>query len=145
MTSARNADALALPARELSGIGVIEPLRQSDEVHEPLYLGAALLGAADAVHNERRADDGADAPARIERGIGVLEHRLHATCQERALKPPIGRPSKKISPAEGGSRPSSIRASVDLAQPDFADDAQDLAAPYRQGDAYGQRLRKAQP
>jgi hypothetical protein len=46
---ARNGDALALPARELSGIGVIEPLRQSDEVHEPLDLGAALLGAADAV------------------------------------------------------------------------------------------------
>ena len=70
-----------------------------------------------------------DRLARIERGVGVLEDRLDAArASRRGRIAAIGSPSSRISPRVGGSRPSSMRASVVLPQPISPTMAEHLAA-----------------
>src|SRR5581483_5742759 len=72
---ARDADALALPARELVRVARREALVEADEVEQ---LGDALarVGPRAAEVPERLRDDRADGEARIERGVRVLEDHL---------------------------------------------------------------------
>src|SRR5205085_4403315 len=75
---ARNADALALPARELVRIAPRVVRREADEPEQLLDPLAELLRSRDEpVELQWLAEDLPHGHARIERGIGVLEHDLH--------------------------------------------------------------------
>ena len=79
-----DADALALAAGEFVRIAAHVLDRESDETQkfgDP--LAAAGAAAADAVHDQRLADDILDAHARVERGEGVLEDRLRLSAVVR--------------------------------------------------------------
>ena len=78
---AGDADALALPARELVRVALGVLGVEADRLEQ---LGDALLAlglGADVVDLERLADDVADAHARVERGVRVLEDDLHVAAQ----------------------------------------------------------------
>ena len=77
---ARDADALALAARELVRVAVVVLGREADDVHQLLH---APLGVAArlAVDHERVGDDRAHALARVERGVRILEDHLHLAPQ----------------------------------------------------------------
>ncbi len=77
-----DADALALAAGEFMWIAVGMLRLQADELQEFGDAPAALRAAGEAVGVQRLADDAADAQARVEAGVGVLEDHLHA--------PPVG-------------------------------------------------------
>ena len=61
--------------------------------------------------------------ARIERGVGVLEHHLHALAvrahRRRCRECVMSSPSRRIVPAVGSIRRSSSLPTVDLPQPDL--------------------------
>ena len=138
-TSARDADALALPAGEFMwqpshDQGRIEPDRAQHLVDEPL----ALLRILDARDHQRLGDDVADPAARIERCNRVLEDQLHAPAHQpqgvalhrRQIvtveqNPPRGRP------AQLQHRPAKRRFSA----AGFADQTQRLATGDLQGHA----------
>ncbi len=73
----RDGNALALAARQLARIVVVEPPRQADALHHLLDPRPPLRRLRVALGAQRQRDDRADRLARIERRIGVLEHRLH--------------------------------------------------------------------
>src|SRR5262249_14255533 len=73
----RHPDPLALAARELGWKPVVVLRVEADELHELLHPALAIRPPGDAVNRERVADDRADAPAWIERAVGVLEDHLH--------------------------------------------------------------------
>src|SRR6185503_7214507 len=73
---AGDGDALALPAGELVGEEVRRAAGEPDQIEQ---LEDALLHLPRRellVGDQRFGDDGADAHARVERGVGVLEHGL---------------------------------------------------------------------
>ena len=72
---AGDGDALALAAREFMRIAVSIARLESDRVQRG--RDRVRLVAGDAERPQRFGDDVEDVLARIERGIGVLEHRLH--------------------------------------------------------------------
>ena len=74
---AGDADPLSLAARELRREAVVVLGVQADELHQLLHLAPPLLAVRDAVDGERVADDRADAAARVQRAVGVLEDHLH--------------------------------------------------------------------
>src|SRR3954470_14521853 len=79
---ARDADALALTARELVWEAVVVLGVEADEVHELLDLLLALaVVALDVVDDERLADDRADGLARVQGRVRVLENHLHVAPQ----------------------------------------------------------------
>src|SRR5205085_8818083 len=81
---ARDADALALPARELVRIAARVMRREADEPQQLLDARPQLLRSRDeAVEPQRLTENLAHGHARIERGIGVLEDDLHGA-PERA-------------------------------------------------------------
>ena len=75
---AGDADALTLTAGELVGVAVVVLGVETHDLEELLHARQDLLLRHDVVHRQRRADDGADGVARVERGVGVLEDHLHA-------------------------------------------------------------------
>ena len=107
---------------------------------------------------ERRLEDLAHRLARIERSERVLEHHLHPAMQRAAVRGAascvdVAARRRRMLPAVGGSRPTIMRASVDLPQPDSptmpsvrprgpsSDDAVDRAQhrPRRAGTGAGRR------
>ena len=82
-----DADALALAAGELGREAVVVLGVEADELHQLLHLALALVAVGDAVDGERVADDRADATARVQRAVRVLEHHLHLAAQRAQLGP----------------------------------------------------------
>ncbi|MNT31227.1 hypothetical protein D3C72_1670550 [compost metagenome] len=78
---ARDADALALPARELMRIAVQRGQRQADLGDGLLHLGGDLARIALLVHEKRLGQRLAHRAARVERRVGILEHDLDAPSQ----------------------------------------------------------------
>src|SRR5437762_2145076 len=70
-------DALALPSAELGRVA--RELRgiQADQVEELRDTRAPLRSRSDLVDDQRLFDDRADAHARVERRVGILENDLH--------------------------------------------------------------------
>ena len=121
---ARDRDALALAAGELvrifRAVGRIEADQLQQLADLPRDLGGALRDAEGA---DRLGDDVERAPARIEAGVGVLEHHLDAAAQRGAGRAScfgllIDTPSMMTSPVVGGISPTTILATVDLPEPD---------------------------
>src|SRR4029079_14480760 len=76
-----HADALALAARELVGEAVVVLGREAHGLEQLLDLRLAFLAVADAVDLERVAHDRANALARVQARVGVLEDHLHLAAQ----------------------------------------------------------------
>src|SRR2546428_455984 len=70
---AGNADALALAAAELVRIPIVHFGAQADPLEQLDDHAFALLAAREAMDVDPLADDGADAHARVERAVRVLE------------------------------------------------------------------------
>ena len=66
---ARDADALALAAREVAREAVVVLGIEPDQLHQLLHAPGRSAPRREAVDLERIADDRADAPARIERAV----------------------------------------------------------------------------
>src|SRR6185503_12599981 len=85
---ARDADALALAAREAVGVAPQVAHVETDQAHHLLHAREALVLVADTVDHQRLADDVAYGHARVERAEGILEHELHlAPIAEQVLAP----------------------------------------------------------
>ena len=82
---ARDADPLTLAARELVREPVVVLRVQTDDLEQLLDAPLALRRRADAVELERLADDEADALARVERRVRVLEDHHHVPPQRAHL------------------------------------------------------------
>ncbi len=83
---ARDPDALALAAGERMRITAERIRRQTHELHQRHDLVARILGSpCEAMHDERLRHDVEHAHARIEAGIGVLEHELHVAAHAAQL------------------------------------------------------------
>src|SRR3977135_3354445 len=54
---------------------------QPDDLEEPVDGGLALLGRADAVHDEALRDDLADRHPWVQRAVWVLEDDLHVAAE----------------------------------------------------------------
>src|ERR1051326_6605127 len=73
----RDADALALPAREFVRVTTVI-LRPQTDAREQLLDATTPLGSArDVVDGEAFTDDLADTHARVERRVGILKDNLH--------------------------------------------------------------------
>ena len=84
---ARDADALALPAREFVRRSVETGERQADAIEESAHpaFGVGRI-ARDAMKEERLDQDTPDRVARVERRHRVLENHLHATPERPHLR-----------------------------------------------------------
>ena len=84
-------DALPLTARELVREPVVVLRVQPDHLEELLHPALALRLGADVVDDERLGDDEADALARIEGRVRILEDHLSPrAARERSSLPPRG-------------------------------------------------------
>ncbi len=63
--------------RELAHVGTVQAHRRQQRSH----AFGCLRGLDQALLEQRLGDDVADAPARIEAGVGILEDHLHAPAQ----------------------------------------------------------------
>ena len=75
--SARDADPLALAARELVRIAPLVARVEPAPLQHPVEVGIPIRRRHDAVHHRRLAHDVGDPHPRIQRGEGVLEDHLH--------------------------------------------------------------------
>src|SRR5262245_4458457 len=73
---ARNRDALTLAAGEFMRVAPGKPRIEPDEVQQLRNTLPPTLRRHDLVQYQRLGEDLADGHARIERGVGVLEHEL---------------------------------------------------------------------
>ena len=134
---AREADALALAARELvreaaSGVG-----REPDDAEELADSTRRGPAPGEPVRAQRLADDPADAVARVERGERVLEDHLHPPTQraEVALAQPRDVLPVEEDPAVGGLVQAQDRAPDGrLAAARLADEPERLPAADREAD-----------
>ena len=78
---AGDADALTLPARQLVRIAAGESVGQADEVEQLGDPPPPLVAAPEAVHDEHLVERATDRDPRVERGVRVLEHHLHAATE----------------------------------------------------------------
>ena len=107
--SARDADALALPARELVWIAERLIGGEPDFLEQPRHALGALVGAqVGTMHRERLGHDVAQRPAWIERRVGVLvDHldlgadRSHGPAIERHQVDVLTRATAKVDRARG--------------------------------------------
>ena len=99
-----------------SPIAVARPTRVQHLLDPARRISAARQSA---MRHQRQATMSRTRGARIERGEGILEHRLDQPRARLAVerRPAAGRRSA-MSPEVGGSRPRIRRARVDLPQPD---------------------------
>src|SRR4029078_360808 len=72
----RDADPLALPARELVREAVVVLRVEADDLEQVLDTALALRLRADPMHLERLGDDESDALAGVQGRVGVLEDHL---------------------------------------------------------------------
>src|SRR5207244_2883584 len=126
----RDADPLALAARELVREAVVVLRRKPDRLEQllDLLLTAALV--PDAVDLHRVADDRPDALARVERRVRVLEDHLHLAPQrpQRPRAQPADRGAAEDDVAGGGlEQPHNRPAEGRLAAARLADEPQRLA------------------
>ena len=84
---AGDADPLALPARELVREPVVVLRVEADDLEQVLHTPLPLGVRADPVHLERLGDDEADALARVEGCVGVLEDHLDLAAHAAAARP----------------------------------------------------------
>ena len=83
---ARDADALALPARELVRVARRRVRGQADDARAARARAPAPLASRrEPVHPQRLADDAADAVPRVQRRERVLEDHLHPPAQRPQL------------------------------------------------------------
>ena len=129
MNSASEASARAIAMRwrwppenscgNFSAVGGMEADQAEQLADARLDVALALDQVEGA---DRLGDDGIDAPARVEARVRVLEDHLDAAAQlsprRRLARSVIEMPSIMTSPEVGGSRPTTIRATVDLPEPD---------------------------
>ena len=101
------------------------PSRPTDASSAATRAGACAAAAIRPCSQQRLGDDVADAPARVEAGIRILEDHLHAPAQRargvrraRRASPARRRRSTQALPRVGVSSPTISRASVLLPQPD---------------------------
>ena len=78
-------DPLALPAGELVRIAVVVLGVEPDPLEQLLDARFSTSPRRDAVEPQRVADDLADALARVQRRVGVLEDHLHLAAQRLQL------------------------------------------------------------
>src|SRR4030095_8114852 len=93
---ARDADALALAARELVRIAGAVLGREADAFQQARHALVELAAAGDTVDRQPFAHDRAHRHARVQRSDGIVEHQLQAAPQpaelaaaERAHVPPV--------------------------------------------------------
>ena len=97
-------NALALPARELVRIKLRHPGVEADGAQQFRDARAKLRRLEIEMGAQRLADDVGDAPARVERGIGTLEHDLNRAprgTQRRAVE---RQPIRAVEPDRAGAR-----------------------------------------
>ena len=82
---AGDADALALAAGELVREAVVVLRVETDDLEQLLHAPLDLGVGADAVHLERLADDEADALARVQRSVRILEDHHHLAAHRAHL------------------------------------------------------------
>ena len=127
---ARDADPLPLAARELVRVAVVVLRAQAHAIEQ--LADAALHVLLGLVDRERLADDLADALARVQRRVRVLEDDLHlaaqrpqsAGCESRVMS----WPSKRTVPDVGSSSRTHQARCGRLAASGLADDPERLAA-----------------
>jgi hypothetical protein len=123
-------DALPLAARELvrEAVEEIDSRREPHQLQQTRRPGFRFVGAADPVIDERLRERMADALARVERRVRVLEHHL----RERALASRgellRGLASVDRDASESGSASRRRAAERRLAAAALADQREDLAA-----------------
>ena len=126
-----DADPLALAAGELGREAVVVLGVQPDQLHQLLHPPLAVGAVGDAVDGERVADDRADAAARVQRAVRVLEDHLHLAPQRRAARRGtswlMSRPSKTTRPDVRSCRPGHAAGQRGLAAAGLADQAEGLA------------------
>ena len=88
--STRDGDALALPAGELVRKEADRALGQPDHVEQLEHATPAGGPVERLVDHERLGDDGADAHARVEGSVRILEDRLHRAPVASEPGPPEG-------------------------------------------------------
>ncbi len=81
----RDADALALPARELVRIAVVVLRVETHQLKESLDLPLHPALGRDVLQLEGGTDDRADRVARVQRGVRVLEDHLYVAAQRPHL------------------------------------------------------------
>src|SRR4051812_40822283 len=91
----RDADALALAARELVREAVVVLGREAHGLEQLLDLLLAFLAVAEAVDLERVADDRADALPWVQAPVRVLEDHLHLAAQRAESAGP--EPADRVS------------------------------------------------
>ena len=132
--SARAMPMAALPAGELVRVARLVARVEAAAHEELIEVAVELLALDDAVHERRLAHDVGHPHARIERRERVLEDHLDlerlASLPARSARshPFLG---NEIVPALGSRMPATMRPSVDLPQPRFADLADHLAFLHR--------------
>ena len=118
---AGDGDALALAAGKFVRVAAHLLRRQPDAAEQRGDAVLDLAAARDAVDDERLADELADRHARVERGVGVLEHHLDVAADRAssrpAPRPRVSWPATRMPPS-ARTRPSSALPVVDLPQPD---------------------------
>ncbi len=137
--SPRNADALALAARQLMRAAMQNGGRQRDALQHG--AGRRFRRAAirhDAVQQQGLGQDAADGVARIERGHRILKDHLHAPPERphgtgREIGDRLAIETERTG--RGRHEAQQCAAQRRLAGPAFADDADDLAAADRDVDA----------
>src|SRR5262249_11244651 len=147
---ARNADALALAARELVREAAHVLRRQADQAQQLGDLVAPLGPAREAVDIERLADHVLDALPRIEAAKRILEDDLHAPTKAPQMSG-VGAGDVGAVEAHGalGRLDQTQHGAADrgLARARLADQANDLAAADGEADAVDRayHLTRAQP
>ena len=131
----RYADPLALTAGEFVRVAPRVLGVEADRLHQVEYLLAALLLiGAEAVNIQRLAYDVLDRHARIERGVGILEHHLHLLAHMHDVLVRHGLAVEYDLARCGGVEPQYRAAGGRLAAAGFADEAQRLAPADVEGD-----------
>ena len=119
---ARDADALPLAAGELVRVAVVVLGREPDDVHQLLHAPLGARSRDWPWMHERVGDDRADALARVERRVRILEDHLHLAPQ-RAQRAPdelrdVAAVEQDACPSVSSCSRTRQRPSVDLPQPD---------------------------
>src|SRR5206468_9238986 len=122
----RQADALALAARELVRIAVVVLGAEADALQQLLDPGPHLLATARLTKGpDRVPHDLPHAPARVQRGVRILEdhlhlapHRVHRPAAEVRDVPPV----EADDPAGRLEQPQQTAAERGLAAPRLPDE-----------------------
>ena len=135
---ARDADALALAAGELVREAVVVLRVQPDDLEQLLDALLDLRLGAHLVHLERLGDDEADALARVQRRVRVLEDHHHLAPVRTHLGAGQARDVAAVEDDPAGRRIEEAHDAARhrrLAAAGLADDAERLALADREGDA----------